>query len=459
VHYWRGGFVADMILVLSLLFVAVALRRSIAPMRRVGIPDALVAGVIGLTLGPAALGVLDFDSANLEPVVYHGMALVFIAVSLQSPPQGQRSGVVRSLAFSIPSMVVFQAVIGMGIILAWNALRPEPLHPGIGLMLPLGFSQGPGAALTFGSAWEADRGMTDGAQIGLIFSAVGFAWCIGGGVLAISIARRRGWVAPATETAPLPATDDRSPENPRPGSSVLEPLTAQIAMISLVYLATYGFLSAVAPHAGKHETTLWAFHFIIGTLLAILARSIIGRMPPAWNPLDDMLLVRTSNAIVDVSTTCALAAIKIGVLATWFVPIATVTSVGGMITLIVVLWLARRAFASLPFHHGTILYGAMTGTATTGLALLRMIDPGQRTPVARNYVIASAGASMMALPLLAIIGRPLEGWPGSYPTPVLETLGIVVVYLVILVLIWRRTTTFRLVRPWRRIWPDVPGHD
>ena len=146
-------------------------------------------------------------------------------------------------------------------------------------------------------------------------------------------------------------------------------------------------------------------------------------------------------------------------LATWFVPIATITSVGGAVTLVVVLWLARRAFASMPFHHGTILYGAMTGTATTGLALLRMIDPGQRTPVARNYVIASAGASMLALPLLAIIGRPLEGWPDSYPTPVFELLGIVVVYLIVLVFVWRRTTSFRFARPWRRIWPEVPGHD
>ena len=252
------------------------------------------------------------------------------------------------------------------------------------------------------------------------------------------------------------------PEDPKKrqqeeNKHVVEPLTGQLVVIALIYLATYALLTVVAPLGGeKHETTFWAFHFILGTILAIGSRSALHKWRARDNPLDDRLLVRISNSIVDLTTVCALSAVQVHVIAEWFGPLVLITSAGGLFTLVFVLWLARRAFSVLPMHHGTILYGAMTGTATTGLALLRMIDPKQRTPVARNYVIASAGAAMLALPLMAVIPRPLAGWPESYPAPLFETLGIVLVYLVILLVAWTRTTRFALLRPIVQIWPDLP---
>ena len=159
------------------------------------------------------------------------------------------------------------------------------------------------------------------------------------------------------------------------------------------------------------------------------------------------------TAMTLAAAACALAAVSLAVVAQWFVPIMVFTSACGVMTLYVVLWISKRAFKRLSFHHAIITFGAMTGTATTGMALLRMLDPELRTQAARNYVMGSAGASLLALPMLALIPFAVVGWPATYPTRVLILMGLLVLYAAILVLIWRKTTPFRFDRPWRSPWP------
>ena len=462
-RYWQGGFVSDVLYIVCLIAIASALRRGIGPMRKLGIPDALVAGAIGLVLGPSVLGVLDFDPNHLEALVYHGLALIFITVSLQSAPKSERAGSAKSIAFAIPITIAMQAVFGLVLVLAWNLISApatpgDGLHPGVGLMLPLGFSQGPGVALSLGSGWEG-KGMKDGAQIGLIFAAMGFAWCTLGGVMLVSIARKRGWVDPKETGADLAMSDADSDidKDPLPVGA-LEPLTGQVVAVGVVYFAVFALLSVLTPIVPEaHRPTLWAFHFIFGTGLAIAARAFANRVyEPRKNPLDDRLLARLSSLVVDLTTACALAAVDFGVVQEWLGPILVFTLSCGIVTSLWVVWISRRAFPVLSFHHGIITYGAMTGTATTGMALLRMIDPELRTQAARNYVLGSAGASLLSLPMLGIIPYAVKDWPESYPTRVNTLIAMLVGYALVLTIIWFRKTPARLLRPLTSFWPADP---
>lgn len=455
--FWTGGFVTDLLIVIALVAVAATLRRSIAPLRRFGVPDALVAGFIGLILGPSGLQWLSFDPENFKSIVYHGLALIFITVSLQAPAKGPKTGTAKSIAFAIPIVISFQAFLGLGLVLAWNLATADPsaIHPGMGLLLPLGFSQGPGASMTLGTGWE-EHGFVEGGQLGLIFSTVGFAWCCFMGVGIVTYARMRGWVNFEAAQAEVAASEEAGATGKRrlaPGS--LEPLMAQVVAMSVVYLAVYGLLTLLTPLVPpKHVNTLWAFHFIFGTALAILSRIGVAKLfSEEENPLDDVLLARMSSVIVDLTTACALAAVSLSVVAQWLVPIIVFTTLCGVMTLYIVLWISKRAFTQLSFHHAIITFGALTGTATTGMALLRMLDPELRTQTARNYVMGSAGASFLALPMLALIPFAVVGWPETYPTRVFKLMGLLSAYSFALVLIWRKTTSFRFSRPWLSPWP------
>jgi len=455
-QYWAGGFVQDLLIIIALIAAAAGLRRLIGPLRRLGMPDALVAGALGVVFGPTVFGLLPFDPENLEFVIYHTLALVFIAVSLQSPPPGERSGATRSLIFAIPLIATLQAIIGVCCVLAWNGFAGGPsLHTGFGVMLPLGFNQGPGQAMAFGANWEANAGMDDGAQIGLIVAVLGYAWCCVIGVTLVGLGRRWGW-------ARTPGRDERGPgaeagepscERPPARTAVaggLEPLTTQVVAIAITYLLTW-IVIALLPEAVQQRAA--PFHFMIATVLALGVRAVAAKLPEG-GPLDDDLLARSSSVLVDVATCAALSAVSVAVLGTYLVPVLLITTLGGLATTLFCVWMARRAFPKRPFEHLILTFGALTGTATTGLALLRMIDPQLTGPAARNYVLAVPLASALAFPLILAIPYPVTGFPADFPGSALFFVGGLTLYVIVVAVAWRLLSPMRFgTKPWK-IWAD-----
>ena len=55
-----------------------------------------------------------------------------------------------------------------------------------------------------------------------------------------------------------------------------------------------------------------------------------------------------------------------------------------------------------------MLYGNMTGTLSTGLALLRVVDPEFKTPVASDYVYSNGITFALAIPMILLINLPIR---------------------------------------------------
>jgi ESS family glutamate:Na+ symporter len=236
----------------------------------------------------------------------------------------------------------------------------------------------------------------------------------------------------------------------------MEPLTLQITSILAVYLVVWGVLwGGSTLLAGKPQiaSMLFGFHFVIAGIVAMLARRAVGwtRVP---NRLHDGLLGRIAGTTVDVATTAAFCAIEIRVLSENVVPILVASTLAGLLTLVVCLWVGRRAFPSAPFEHALVLYGCSTGTMPTGLALLRVLDPELRGPVATSAVLGATAAIVLGAPLLlVVIPTAVAGWPQSWPGPVWAAIGLLVVYTVFLALLWRFAGSFRSLRPLTDLWP------
>jgi glutamate:Na+ symporter, ESS family len=354
---------------------------------------------------------------------------------------------------AIPTLGIVQALLGFGLVALWWAARSEMLHPGFGWMLTLGFQQGPGQALAFGRAWET-QGLVDGGQIGLLFAAIGFLYCGLLGVPLVAYARRRGWIEATPDEDALPggaAVPDRTSRR-----ADLEPLSTQVLLIAVVYAGVFGVLwvaSAPLPDGSPLRATVWGFHFIVGAGLAIALRR--GARRSRRDALfDDDLLARISVIAVDITTAGAIAAVKLEVLADWLLPVFVFTACGGALTLLTAMWLARRAFPEAPFAHALVLFGMSTGTVSTGLALLRMLDPELKGPVARNVVVAATASVPLYAPLfLAIIPFSVTLWSRGLAAAIGWPIGVLFVYLVVLAVAWRRLTPFRWARPGWRLWP------
>lgn len=441
-QFWQSGTVLTVLWLSLALAGAEALRRTVPALARIGVPGSIVAGLFGLLAGPSVLGWLPLDAGVLESIVYHGLAIVFIAVTLTKPAGGRKGAGAASMSFAIPFMIALQCFAGLLIVMLLGL--STPMHPGFGLILPMGFEEGPGQALSLGAAWEAG-GMTNGAQVGLIVAALGFGWSIFIGVPLVAWGRRRGLLAPLPPRPTSHALDAGETLSP-PGA--IDLLTLHAAAIAITYLLTYGFISGLAwllRDMPGIAAMAWGFHFIFASIFAIGTRALLSRIP-SGTPLDDGLLSRIGGFTVDVVTCAAIAAIQIAVLKEHWVPIVATTAVGGLLTLVVALWLASRAFPDAPFEHCVVLFGMSTGTLPTGLALLRIIDPDLRSSAPSSAVLGSAGAVLGAAPLfLGVVPFAIGGWPGGFPGTGWATLGILAAFLLVVFGLWWKLGPLRVV--------------
>jgi len=406
-------------------------------LRDLYLPLAILAGGIGVMARYIEPSLMDVDV--LKTIVYHGLAIVFISVGLQVPPPNVKTKESLSVGFAISSMGALQGVLGATLMMLMSMAQGVQLHPGLGLLLPLGFNQGPGQALSFGRAWKSS-GLVDGGDIGIIIAALGFVWSIVVGIPLVLYGRRKGWLEADLVGESFDSTEQtetRADWLHRP-----ETLTTTVAAIVGTYFLTFLLIDSIAgllEGRQKIIDMLWGLHFIIALFVAMGVRMVWtrGQTNEVTHSSNQRLQV-VSNLAVDLTTAAGLVAIQVAVLSSNLGTILLLTTIGGLASLGFSLWVFRRAFARLPFHHLVVWFGSCTGTFPMGLSLLRMIDPNLSTPCATTYSKGSAFALLTSSPLLVLLAYAIGQYPEGYPSAGWTTIGMLFVYWLLLLFGWSR---------------------
>ena len=443
-----GQFVLDFVIVSALFVAATVCRRYVGFFQRFLIPNSLIAGFLGLLLGPELLHLLDFSLERMGAYVYHLLALTFIGVGLYGGHRPRTRGAIGFGFIQILSFLV-QVLIGLGIALGIVYLVDPSFIPAVGTLLPLGFGMGPGIAYTIGQSWES-YGLAGGGTVGLTIAAIGFLVSYGTGILIVHRGIRRGQSALVSDAEGLDAdvrTGLVKTKEPAVGarltffSGAIEPLTFHLALIGGVYLLTYVVLSACSfllVQAGleREVVTLWSFNFVVANLLALGTRRVMDRQGIGYL-LDEGLLNRTTGLFADYLIATSIMAISLSVAYTYLGPLLVMCGVGSIATYYLVKWTSERAFVDFHFERFVGIYGEMTGTISSGLALVRVTDPEYQTPVAQDLVLGSGIALVLGFPLLLLINLPFTVFSGQ-----LEgywvVIGCALVYLTLMVGLWSR---------------------
>ncbi len=442
-----GSFLFDFAVIGGLLLLGTLCRRYGRFFQRFLIPANLIAGFLGLLLGPALLGWIDFSMERMGIYVYHLLALTFISVGLQGGP-GRHSRAAVNLGFIQIMSFLIQGLIGLGVALGTVYLFDADLVPAVGMLLPLGFGMGPGIAFSIGQSWEA-YGFADGGSLGLTFAAVGFLVAYFTGVVLVNRGIRRGHAAlvrHADTLSPEVRTGVVREDPPvaarmtfSPGA--IEPLTFHVALVATVYLATYGLtllLSEGLTRAGlaREVPTLWSFHFILGNLLAFGLRRGMHRTGVA-HVLDAGFLHRLTGLLADFLIAAAIMAISLQMARAYLGPVLVMCTLGALATYVAVKMVCRRVFDDYAFERFVGIYGEMTGTISSGLALVRLADPEFATPVAQDLVLSSGIALGFGFPLLLVINLPFTAFDGAL-SGYWTVFGLLLGYLGLVFLVWRR---------------------
>ncbi|MEM5947251.1 sodium:glutamate symporter [Spirochaetia bacterium 38H-sp] len=449
-------FAMDIAVLSLLLLGGTFLKRKVGFFRKFLFPNAIIAGFIGLLLGKDFLGIIDIPEERLGTYVYHLMAVGFIALALKERKQESIPIVVKTGAF-IVSGYLLQGIIGFGLGLALLFFIPN-LFPPFGLLLPLGFGQGPGQAFSIGSRWEA-LGFPHGGNVGLSIATIGFLWACFGGVFLLNIlfGKKRD-IDSSKEMVSQTVVEYDSPGD-IPLTESIDRLSIQIALIGFVYLLTYLLLKGIESllaGAGSFGHTfaqlLWGFHFIVGSLLAILLRFVFDILKRKKimkrNYTNNYLLSRISAGAFDYMITASIAAISISVLKEYLIPVLVVTTVGGIFTSIFVVFLGRRIYKDYWRENSVAVYGNITGTISTGLGLIREIDPLFKSHAAENLVFGSGAGLILGLPLLVVLSLPVYGYVNNAPIYYVITMIILISYFLLLLgfLLFSSTKNKKLVK-------------
>ena len=437
------SFIIQLGLIAGAILLAQLLRQKLKLIRKSLMPVAVLAGFLLLIAKYA--GLVRLDGEIMETLVYHGIALGFIAMSLRVPAEKQgKSGDLTGLKSGavIVSTYLVQGITGLLITLFLAYTFMPGLFKAAGLLLPMGYGQGPGQANNIGSSYEA-LGFAGGRSFGLSIAAAGYLVACVVGVIILNVLSRRGRLGVSRRSGEeQPGVDFFQSRDEIPVSDSIDKLSVQIAMVALVYLATYlaawgitsGIAALSAGLAGTVNTLIWGFNFIIGSALAILVRVLLEKGKKAGfirrQYQNNYLLNRISGFFFDIMIVAGIASINLEDIRGLWVPFLLMAVAGGVVTWLHLRFVCRDVYRDYYYEGLISMYGMLTGTISSGVLLLREIDPDLSTPAANNLITGSSFGIILGAPILVLVGlapkSDLLCW---------VTLGLVAVYMVLLELL------------------------
>lgn len=447
---WSGFNLAAVLLV-SLL-AANVLKKSIHFLQASLIPTSVLGGgilIVVAGLYKLATGVNMFETEffggdginTLEIITYHTLALGFIASAFKPSKTKltkKRTVEIFNTGVTTVSTYLLQGIFGLAISIV-AALIVTDFFPAAGILLPFGYGQGTGQALNYGGIFENEFGFEGGKSFGLTIAALGFLSASIGGVIHLNIQKKLGRIKVLHKEEKALRSEDIQSDDEIPMQESIDKLTIQIALIAVAYMLAYLLMGALGALLPNMKSVIFGFNFLLGVLTATLVKLVMGWLKKKGvikkEYTNSFLMTRASNFFFDIMVVAGIAAIRFSVLKDYWGIIIIMGVVGLVITYVYNALVAKSLFPEYHEEQFLAMYGMLTGTASTGVILLREIDGDFKSPAMDNLVYQNFPAIVFGFPMMLLATlAPVK--------PVL-TLIILVVFFAVMNLILFRSRIFK----------------
>ena len=431
--------------VLTLLLLLGTAAGKAMGMTRWGVPEALLAGALGLLIAPGGpLPLLPEGVMRVWgelPLVL--LTLVFGSLLLGKPlPQiGALWRPVASQLLLALTLAFGQFMVGgLAVLLVLGPLVGAP--PVMAALIEVAYEGGHGSAAAMGPSY-ARLGLESGEALGLAMATVGLLTATLVGGLVVLLGRSRRWLLAASlpiaqepsTPVPRPDSDADSPATPRQQRLALSlrvwlpnlALTGMAVLIGVLLLSGLQWLSARL--GGGFALVIDGLPvFPLALLGSLLVRLALEKSDRAhW--VAPAVQGRVGTLAADLLITAATACLDLALLGEQWLPLTVLAVAGLAWNLGVVLLLAPRILPPNWFERGLVEFGQATGVAASGLLLLNMVDPTDQgdalTPFSIKQLLLQpfiAGGIITVIAPLAISGWGLPVWTGF-------CLGLVVLWV------------------------------
>ncbi|MEQ3554535.1 sodium/glutamate symporter [Pseudonocardia nematodicida] len=413
--YGPWSLVVDVGLIGGLLLIGTLVRRWVGPAQRLMLPASVIAGFLGLLLGPQVAGILPF-SDQLGTYASVLIAVVFACLGLGDDARGRGFG--RSTAaFSAYSFAMYALQVGLGMVLAYLLFVPVFGTPeGFGLLLFAGWAGGFGSAAAVGSVFT-DAGWEGASSLAFTSATVGMLAGVVGGIAIANWGARRGHTArlgrfdqlpPALRTGLVPAAEREPTGIGTTSASSIEPLGLQVCLVAAITVLGYGAAEGIALVVPSFSAPVFVLAFVAGLLVKFLLRRT-----PAWEYCDQRTLRSISGVATDVLIVCGIASITPSLVADYWAPLTILFVFALALNLAMFRWVAPSVMHGAWFEKSLFTWGWATGAVATSVALLRMVDPDLDSRTLEEFGLAYLPVapletgSIAATPLIVLAGL---GW-------------------------------------------------
>lgn len=411
------AFMVQFGLLLLFLMLGNILRRTIPLFRKCLIPSALLGGALLLAVDIICkqFGLTLVDNRLMQVVTYHCLAIGFAAMTLKTEKATHKTNGAQIVEFGAlqGGTYMLQAFVGLLITLVLFFLTR---HGGkvisyvCGVILPLGFGQGPGNALT----WDINFTNIPAAQFagngsfGLSLASIGFVVASVFGVLYINICKKRGTLVLRDARPAGEVVDQSNPNGDEiPDNESVDKFTIQAGFVALVYAIAFGFMCLLGILSDFTNSIAWGFNFLWASLAAMLVKAIV-KLLRKHNLMhrvyiNNYQMDRISGFSFDLMIVAGVAAIQISDIKNYILPIVVLSVIGAIITFFYIRAVSRECFKGFEHEFFLMCFGTLTGTASNGMILMKEIDPGLRTPTSSLYILSNFPAMVMIAPLLFLL--------------------------------------------------------
>ena len=454
-----GALLAGMLVGAAIKHLIPGLKKTLVPISVLGgIVLLIISTVVYFAAGDYLFNLPAFGDGSdgamtgmqvLELVTYHCLGIGFVASGMRNSKKKftkKRAGEVFDSGVLTVNGYLIQAFAGLIItLIAVCFFHVDGMISAAGILLAFGFGQGTGQALNYGTIYENQYGFEGGANFGLTVAALGFLVACIGGVIYINVMRRRGLIK-IDRSIRANTLSDYEGDDELPMVSSVDKMTVQFALVLTVYAISFGIMYGLALLIPSMADTLFGFNFLIGVMLTIPAKMILNKLYTKKivekQIINNFMMDRISGLAFDVMIVAGVAAIQIPLLFNYWGVLLLLAVAGTFLTYFYVNFICKRLFPAYRHEQFLAWFGMLTGTASTGMILLREIDGTYRTPASENLVYQNLPAIVFGFPLMFLATYAPTGDLASLITCIVVGVAFIALNIVLF-----RRSLFKRFRP------------
>lgn len=371
----------DLMLFGLLLMLGFVLRELIPPLQKLFLPASIIGGLAGLILGQQVLGVVEIPE-SFSTLSTQAMKIMMTCVPLGVTVTAKR--IAQHFDFTFGNMIMYgmQLIVGTFIGIFFMKLWPG-LPEGWGLLGVYAYFGSHGSVATAAGLLE-EQGAVGAMDIGMVLATFGVLFSMLIGMAMVNFGVRRGWATYVKEPGkqpkefycgPLPEDKRESIGSTTTTSIAVSPIVFQLAIIAVCFKfgeTLFKIGISFIPVLSKVSPMLYG---LIGALILwpVMRKLKFDRY------VDKKTLTQISNICLDMMILGACASLQLDLIGKFIVPLSVHAIVCCGLTAVVLFIWFRTIHNPEWFEKYLMVFGMCTGSNAQGYALVRAIDPDNKS--------------------------------------------------------------------------------